>query len=426
MAFFICSNCGFGSASWLGKCPDCGQFNTLVRQSEEKKGRSVATEKLTLTPLKKIQPLTRGRIKTGIFEFDRVLGAGFVPGEVILLSGEPGVGKSTLILQTLQHLKTVYISGEEAAEQVKDRAERLKINFDNFLFSDDLQIEGIIEGINDLDAKPDVLVVDSVQTVYSKTVDAPPGNITQLRECTNQLTSFAKKSKTVVILIGHITKGGDIAGPKTLEHAVDCVLDFEGERVSQFRILHASKNRFGGTDEIGIFEMKEAGLREVSNPLVFLEDRQDVAGKAIVGVTEGKRPLFFEVQTLTVPTALAFPRRIVKGVDYNKTLLLLAVVKKYLYTPLDKFDVYVNVVGGVTIRSPLSDLGIIASLLSSVKNMPLPKGSIFMGEVGLLGEIRHGYDENRLIKEAQRLKFNKIFSPQSVSNIRQLRALMKF
>lgn len=426
MAFYICSNCGYGTSGWLGKCPDCNQFNTFVKQAEVKESKgSEPIQKLKLTSFSKIAPLKKNRMPTGVFEFDRVLGGGIVPGEVILLSGEPGVGKSTLLLQTMKNLKTIFISGEEAAEQVKERAERLKINLDNFMFSDDLQVEGIVKGIENIDFRIDVLVIDSIQTVYTKAIDAPPGNISQLRESVNKLVSLAKKTKTAVVVVGHITKGGDIAGPKTLEHLVDCVLTFEGERVSQFRVLRASKNRFGSTDEIGVFEMVQSGLKEITNPLAFLEeDANKVAGKAIIGAAEGKRPLFFEVQTLAVPSFLAVPRRVVNGLDYNKVILLIAVVRKHLYVSFDKSDLYVNVVGGVDVKSPSSDLGVVASLISSSKNVPLPPKTLFVGEVGLLGEVRKSYGDDRVLAEARRLKFTRILSFQNVKNIRDLKRLI--
>ncbi len=431
MSFYICSNCGYGSASWLGRCPDCGEFNTLKERPDFvpnepglRRGKE-STKKLKLTPFKKIESEKKGRIETEIFELDRVLGGGIVPGEVILLSGEPGVGKSTLLLQTLKNLRAIYISGEEAAEQIKERAERLGLNLNSFLFSDDLQIEGIVEGIADTKEKIDVIVIDSIQTVYSKNLDAAPGSISQLKECTSKLIYLAKKIKTPVIIVGHITKVGDIAGPKTLEHAVDCVLNFEGEKISNYRILRSSKNRFGPTDEIGIFEMKQKGLVEVSNPLIFLENKDELeVGKSIVGVAEGKRSLFFEIQTLVTPTILPIPRRVVKGVDYNKVLLLLAVVRKYLNFPLDRFDIYVNVVGGVNIKSTASDLGIVASLISSVKNHPVAKKSVFIGEVGLLGEIRKVYLEEKIVNEAKRLGFKHIYSSLNLKHIKDLKKLL--
>ena len=425
MSFYICSNCGYGLASWLGKCPECGEFNTLRQQRDVGKDQEEPTRKMKLQAFSNIQKQTQNRIKTGVFEFDRVIGRGLVPGEVILLSGEPGVGKSTLLLQVLSKLKTIYISGEESPEQVTDRASRLKINSRNFLFSDESQVESIIEGVRE-HGKIEVLVIDSVQTMYSKKAEGPPGAINQLKETASQLIAFAKESKKILILIGHITKGGEIAGPKSLEHLVDCVLNFEGEKVSNFRLLRSTKNRFGATDEIGIFEMIQNGLKEVTNPLVFLEDQKNLApGKAIIGVAEGKRSLFFEIQILAVPTVLAVPRRVVKGLDYNKTLLLIAVARKFLGLPLDKFDIYANIVGGVSVKSTSSDLGFIAALISAFTNTALPKNSSFIGEVGLLGEIRTTYFENKVTHEARRMGFRKIYSSANVSHVQDLKKMLK-
>ena len=431
MAFFICSECGFGSASWMGKCPDCGQWNTLKEKTEfdphsrSSSGKGEAIKKMSMTRLSKIKSSINSRKSTGLFEIDRVLGGGIVPGEVILLPGEPGIGKSTLVLQAFQDLKILYISGEESAEQVKDRADRLSIKLENFLFSNDLQVEGIIKSIEEYGEKIDVIIIDSIQTIYSKDIEGPVAGVSQLKETTKKIVNFAKQTKIAVLLIGHVTKGGDIAGPKTLEHFVDCVLDLEGEKISNFRLLRATKNRFGGTDEIGIFEMKQKGLKEIKSPLVFLEDNKKLeSGKAIIGVSEGKRTLFFEIQTLVVPTSLMVPRRIVKGLDYNKTLLLLAVVQKNLRFPLDKFDIFFNVVGGVNIKSTASDLGVIASLISSFKNIALPSTSVFIGEVGLLGEVRSSNIEEKIIFESKRLGFKKIYSSKMLNNVKELNAVI--
>lgn len=429
MTLYICSNCGYGSGSWLGKCPDCNQWSTFVqdRAHDDKSSKKEDIKEFQTTPFAQIKSTYQKRATTGINEFDRVLGGGIVPGEVILLTGEPGIGKSTLLLQALGTLKTVYVSGEESAEQVKDRAARLKINLGNLTFSDNLQIESIIRGIEKIAIPIELLVIDSIQTIYTRDLPAPAGAITQLRETTAKLVTYAKKSGIPIIIIGHVTKEGEVAGPRTLEHLVDCVLLFEGEKVSHHRILRALKNRFGSTDEIGIFEMKENGLAEVNNPLAFLEqhEMQNVAGKAIVGVAEGRRPLFFEIQTLTVPTNLAIPRRVVNGVEYNKVLLLLAVARKHLGLSLDAQDVYVNVVGGISVRSPAVDLGIIAALISSIQNIPLSSKTVFLGEVGLLGDIRPVYFEDKILQEAKRLKFTQIVHSKTLKNIKDLKRYFK-
>lgn len=421
MTLFVCKECGYGSASWMGRCPDCGQWSTFVERTEEKKHGKQKLEKAKFISFSKIKIQSSKKIPSGTGEFDRVLGGGLVLGETVLLTGEPGIGKSTLLLQSLANLKTAYISGEESAEQVKGRAERLGIKLDNFFFSDGLQVEGIISSLEDIGEKIDVLVIDSIQTIYSNTIDAPPGNISQLKESTSRLVNYAKKNKVAVILIGHVTKEGAVAGPKTLEHFVDCVLSFEGEKLSHFRVLRAAKNRFSSTDEIGIFEMGKKGLNEINNPMVFLDQgKEAVAGKTVAGVIEGKRSLFFEIQSLTSPSVLAYPRRIVKGVDYNKVLLLLAVIKKHLGLLVDRFDVYVNVVGGVNIKSTAADLAVVASIISSIKNISLSKKTVFVGEVGLLGEIRGVFSEERIIKDALRLKFQTIFSSANLKNIKDL------
>ena len=423
---YVCNQCGYGSASWMGRCPSCGAWQTFVEKKEDQETKKITIEKLNILSLEKIQEINKNRKTTGIFEIDRVLGGGIVDGEIILLTGEPGVGKSTLLLQSLNNFRCLYISGEESAGQVSQRAKRLKVNLKNLLFSDNTQIEGIITGLKELRKKIDILVIDSIQTLFSSKIETPAGSLSQIKEIANQIIDFAKKNNLPVIIVGHITKEGEIAGPKTLEHFVDCVLSFEGEKESNFRILRASKNRFGPTDEIGIFEMESEGLKPISNPLIFLENHEEKPGKAIVGITEGKRPLFFEIQTLTVPTVLAIPRRVVKGLDYNKVLLLLAVARKHLHLSLEKFDLFVNVVGGVNIKSTAADLGFIVSLASSIKNQPPPKKSLFVGEVGLLGEIRKIYFQEKIEKEAKRLGFSSVYSSKNLKNIKEIKSIFNF
>ncbi|MEI7652759.1 MAG: ATPase domain-containing protein [bacterium] len=463
MSFFICSTCGFGSATFLGKCPDCGEWNTLkqARGMDEKSDRkSSKTSEFVTTKLKEIQ-VVKGkgeRYATGIHEFDRVLGGGFVPGHVALLTGEPGIGKSTLLLQALQHIDTLYISGEESASQIKDRADRLGVSLEHMAFSDTLQVEGIVAGISSLrgsaeggdslprhvgvaispgsrvkpgmtaGSAPHLIVIDSIQMLYSKSVEGTPGSVSQLRECALQLVRMAKEKHIAMIFIGHVTKDGDIAGPKIVEHMVDTVLSFEGEKISHFRVMRANKNRFGSTDEIGIFEMSGEGLKEVTNPLAFVQEvdtKGATPGRAIAGVLEGKRPIFFEIQSLASPTSLAMPRRVVNGVDYNKVQLLLAVIRKHLHLPLDGYDIYVNVIGGIKVESPAADLAIIASIISSVKEITLPPKSLFTGEVGLLGEVRKGYGLEKVVSEAKRIGLTEVYSPTTVKHVKDLLQSLK-
>ncbi len=424
MTLYICSHCGYQSASWMGKCPQCNEWNTFTEQQTEKKGKK-QIQTLDMTSFDKISSAETSRTKTGIHEFDRVLGGGIVPGAAMLLTGEPGVGKSTLLLQSLQHLRTLYISGEESAEQVKTRAERLGADLSKMFFSGTLQVEGIIRGIQENKEQFDIVVIDSIQTIYSANVESPLGSVSQLKETTNAIISLAKQLNVPIIIVGHITKDGDIAGPKTLEHMVDVVFTFEGERMNQFRVLRARKNRFGSTDEIGIFEMVKDGLQEVNNPLAFLEDHTErISGKAVVGIVEGYRNLFFEVQALASPTSLAMPRRVVKGIDYNKFLLLLAVLRKNVNLSFDGFDMYVNVIGGIDIKSPAADLGIVAAIISSVKNIPLDMHTLFVGEVGLLGEVRKVFGQDKMIEEAKRLSFHTVHSPKTIKSVKDIYGVM--
>lgn len=430
MTIYICANCGEGSASWIGKCPSCNEWDTFKRFNEgsDEKGQVKKTlQPFNKVSFNKINSHDNKHFATGLYEFDRVLGGGLMPGSVILLTGEPGVGKSTLLLQGLKNLNTLYISGEESAEQVKERADRLKLNLDSFQFSDTLQVESIFKGVNELKNKPSAIVIDSIQTIYSKNIESPPGTVTQLRASTSQLIRLAKETRIPIIIVGHVTKDGDIAGPKTLEHMVDAVYYFEGERVSSYRILRANKNRYGSTEEIGIFEMKGNGLEQIDNPLVFIDKQSEggTSGKTIAGVVEGKRPLFFEIQALVSPTYLAIPKRVVKGVDYNKVLLLLAVMQKNLNLNLNSYDIFINVVGGVNIKSTSSDLAVVAAIISSIKSIQLSSHALFTGEIGLLGEVRSVYGQDRILNEAKRLKFDKIFSNTNIKTIKQLYSALK-
>lgn len=422
MAYYICSSCDYGAASWIGKCPGCGEWNTLLQKKEDSKIAQKKASPTQFSPLKKIDKTKSNRQSMGMFEFDRVIGGGVVPGEVVLLSGEPGIGKSTLLLQIIKNNTAIYVSGEESLEQVQHRAERLQADIGHILFSDEVNIDKILSGI-EIQKKTHLVILDSIQTLYTEDVETPPGSINQIKEVMNRVIPFAKKSGVPFLVIGHVTKDGDLAGPKTLEHMVDCVLSLEGDVSSPFRILRSSKNRFGSIDEIGVFEMKEDGLHEVNSATALLEDSQKKEiGKAIVGICEGNRPMFLEVQALAVPTSLSIPRRVAKGIDFNRIQLLIAIAKKYLNLKLDLYDIYFNVIGGIRITSPLADVGIIAALYSSVLSKTMKVNQVFIGEVGLLGEIRSGYLGKKTTAEAKRLGLRPLDQTQLVS----IREIQKF
>lgn len=425
---YLCTSCGVPSASWYGKCPECNNWNTLVAQApvtKKNKGTSKVSAPAKITPMSSISSLSTSRMPVGIHEVDRVLGGGFMGGEVILLAGQPGVGKSTLLLSALSGKKTLYVSGEESGEQVRHRADRLGVNINSFAFTDTVAVEPLLN-LLESDAKAyDVVVIDSIQTIYSESMKNTFGSASQIKESASALVDVAKKNNLVMIIVGHITKEGDIAGPKTLEHLVDCVLYLEGAKDSQYRLLRAQKNRFGSTDEVGVFEMGEKGLAEVKNPAVFINQSAIAEpGRVIVAVPEGSRSLFFEVQCLVVPTTLSFPRRVVSGVDYNKVQLLLAVLQKNARLPLDKFDVYVNVVGGISIKSTAADLGVVTAIFSSIKNKPVSSKSVFTGEIGLLGEVRAVLGEEKLIKEASRFGFSKVYSSKNLTSVNAISSVL--
>lgn len=425
---YQCRSCGYQSISWFGKCPECSEWETFEKMIPVTSGsRSTKNvEKAEIVTLSEVGSSISSRIPTGVFEFDRVLGGGFVAGEMILLAGEPGVGKSTLLLEVLQKLRIIYVSGEESASQIKGRANRLNVNTDSYFFSSNTEVESIIGALSEDKLKIDLVVIDSVQMLYSQSVPGAPGGVAQIKEVVMQLMDFAKTKLIPIIVVGHITKDGNIAGPKTLEHMVDCVLYLEGEKFSPFRILRANKNRFGPTDEIGLFEMGEQGLKQVENPTQFLQKNSPTTvGKSIVGVMEGSRSLFFEIETLVVASYLPSPRRVVSGLDYNKVLLLLAVLQKYLKLPLDKFDVYVSVAGGISTKSTACDLGVIASIISSFRSIPLSSKAVFIGEVSLLGEVRPVFQQKKLLKDATRYGFSPIYCQDNIGQISGLLSKLK-
>ncbi|MDH5669262.1 MAG: DNA repair protein RadA, partial [Nitrospira sp.] len=394
---FSCQSCGYQSPRWLGRCPDCGGWNTMKEERQEAvgKGRPVAMKmhSARATPIGEIEVVGEDRRLTQIGEFDRVLGGGVIPGSVILIGGDPGIGKTTLLLQALPRLASknepvLYVSGEESPRQIKMRGQRLGIEHPDLLILSETSLEKILKTIQEL--QPAAVVVDSIQTVYTEQITSAPGSISQVQEVAGQLMWFAKRAGVPVFIIGHVTKEGAIAGPRLLEHIVDTVLYFEGDKGHSYRILRAVKNRFGSTNEIGVFEMKDAGLEEVDNPSeLFLAGRPERStGSVVVSSLEGTRPILVELQALVSSTSYAMPKRMANGMELNRVSLLLAVMEKRLGLHLSGQDVYVNVVGGLRIDEPAIDLGIVAAVTSSLREVPVEPSLLILGEVGLGGEVR--------------------------------------
>lgn len=407
---FRCQECGYASAKWLGKCPDCGRWNCLVEEVSVvkpgfTKGRLTDfTSQVSL--LSEISTHNFQRVQTGILEFDRMIGGGIVPGSLVLLGGPPGIGKSTLMLQIAAKIgkqkKVLYVSGEESQEQIKTRAERLQVDASQLFLLSETNLENILENLKNV--KPDFLVIDSIQTTYRNDLSSAPGSVGQVRECAAEFLRCAKSMRMTVFLLGHVTKEGDLAGPRVLEHIVDTVLYFETERNHIYRILRAYKNRFGPTSEIGIFEMNSSGLEEVKNPSeMFLGDHKRGPGSVLVSTVEGSRPLILEIQSLTSRTHFGLPRRQVTGIDFNRVLLLIAVLEQRLGLNLQNHDVFVNVTGGVKIKEPAIDLGIACAIASAFGNFSPVSDGVFIGEVGLGGEIRPVPQVAERVKEAERL-----------------------
>lgn len=417
---FFCSNCGYESAKWLGKCPSCNQWNTFIEeviskagnktpdnwktyQDDRKTGAAVAIQDVSATEEK--------RILTTDSELNRVLGGGIVPGSIVLVAGEPGIGKSTLLLQdglALHNIITLYISGEESEQQIKMRADRLNIQTEQFYLLTETSLHVIFQEIKKL--KPQLVIVDSIQTLQSDAIESAAGSITQIRECAAAFQRFAKETNTPVFLIGHITKDGSIAGPKLLEHMVDTVLQFEGDRHYAYRILRTLKNRFGSTSELGIYEMSGEGMRPVLNPSEILinQKEEQLSGSAVAASMEGLRPLLIEVQALVTQSVYGTPQRTVSGFDLRRLQLLLAVLEKRGGFHFGVKDVFVNIAGGLKVEDPSIDLAVICALLSSYEDIPLPQQICFAGEVGLNGEIRAVNRIEQRIAEAEKLGFEKI------------------
>ena len=416
---FFCNECGYESAKWLGKCPACNAWNTFVEEKVVKQGNNKTVVKKTVTPvsLKSIEKIKISRVSSGFDELDRVLGGGFVNGSLTLLGGEPGIGKSTLILQICEKFKTdgkvLYVSGEESAEQIKIRADRLGINSENIMFLGETDINAIEQTIEDMD--PKLIIIDSIQTMYSDDITSAPGSVSQVREITSRIMKMCKMKGITTVIIGHVTKDGTIAGPRVLEHMVDAVLYIEGERYFSYRIVRGVKNRFGSTNEIGMFEMRNEGMVEITNPSsVLLTDREDnPAGSVIVASLEGTRPILVELQALTSTTVFGMPRRTANGIDYNRVTLLIAVLEKIGGVNLGNQDVYMNIVGGIKINEPALDLGVILSAASSFKNISIPKDVAVIGEVGLTGEIRSVNMIEKRLKEIEKMGLKKCIIPDS-------------
>ena len=417
---FVCNECGYESAKWMGKCPACNSWNTFFEQKIEKiteNGVKKIKERNEPKALNSYKGQEVARITTGFGELDRVLGGGIVKGSLILLGGEPGIGKSTLILQLCNKIhgegKVLYVSGEESAEQIKLRADRLGIDNNDILFLGETDISIINENIEEL--MPKLVIIDSIQTMYSDELSAAAGSVSQVREITSQIMRMCKSKGITTIIIGHVTKDGTIAGPRVLEHMVDTVLYLEGERYFSYRILRGVKNRFGSTNEIGMFEMKGEGLVEITNPSqILISERDDnPSGSAIVASIEGTRPMLIELQALTTLSVFGIPKRTANGLDYNRLAVLIAVLEKRANLNIGGQDIYVNVVSGMKLNEPSIDLGVLCVCASSFKNVPIPKDTVIMGEVGLTGEVRRINMIEKRLKEAEKMGFKRCIIPEN-------------
>lgn len=413
---YICKECGYNSTKWMGRCPQCNSWNSLQEEKLKNQVQQV-TISSEVRPISKIDSGVRSRYKTGIQELDRVLGGGIVSGSLILLGGAPGIGKSTLILQAAslfskEYKKVIYISGEESAAQIKIRAKRLNAINDELYILSETDFDQIFAHLNK--DKYNLVIIDSIQTISDPDLGSAPGSISQVKEITNSLMKIAKTKDLPIILIGHVTKEGELAGPRILEHLVDAVLQFEGERNYSYRLLRAIKNRFGSTNEVGVFEMGNFGMKEILNPSqLFLEERPgNVSGSIIVPVIEGSRPLLIEIQALVSTATFSAPQRATTGVDYKRVTMLIAVLEKKLGINFQTKDVHINVTGGFRIEEPALDLGIVSAIISSHKDISLSANMAVVGEVGLAGEVRAVSNINQRVNELKKLGFDKIVLPQ--------------
>ena len=425
---FFCQNCGHEESKWLGQCPMCKEWNTFVeeRVTMAKTAAVKDRKELRAVPLSQVQTEAEERVSTHINELDRVLGGGIVPGSLILVGGDPGIGKSTLLLQVCRELartekKVLYISGEESLRQIKLRAQRMGEFTEHLLLLCETNLELIRQAIER--ERPETVVIDSIQTMFSEEVGSAPGSVSQVREATNALMQLAKGLCITIFIVGHVTKEGTVAGPRVLEHMVDTVLYFEGDRHASYRILRGVKNRFGSTNEIGVFEMRQDGLREVKNASEFMLDGrpEHTSGSVVACSMEGTRPILLEIQALVCESNLGIPRRTAAGTDYNRVNLLMAVLEKRIGYRLANYDAYVNIAGGIKINEPAVDLGIVMAIVSSYKNRPLDERTIVFGEVGLSGEVRAVSMPEQRVQEAKKLGFETCIMPavsyDSVKNI---------
>ncbi len=425
---YTCSQCGYQSPKWMGKCPDCQQWNCFSEETvvsgKSNSQRSANQSQANIQKLSDISSSSESRQQCGIAELDRVLGGGIVPGSFTLIGGDPGIGKSTLLLQAVAQLgnngKALYVTAEESCLQVKLRAERLKVDSQQLFLLAETSLDTIVQKVAEL--KPDFLVVDSIQTIFTNQIESAPGSVSQVRECAAQLMQLAKQSGLPTFIVGHVTKDGSIAGPRVLEHLVDTVLYFEGDPGHPYRILRAVKNRFGSTNEIGVFEMSDIGLREVSNPSeIFLAERaEDAPGSVVITSLEGSRPILVELQALVSSAPYGTARRTAMGVDHNRVSLLVAVLEKKANISLMSHDIFVNVAGGIKIDEPAADLGVLAALASSHLNKIIPKRTVVFGEIGLAGEVRAVSRPELRVQEAARLGFDRCILP--AGNMKNLTA----
>lgn len=420
---FFCKECGYEVSKWQGQCPGCHQWNTLVEAPSSKGGRGksasrVQTSSGSPTKINEIETQEESRRETGMKELDRVLGGGIVPGSLILVGGDPGIGKSTLLLQMCRmlsagNMKVLYVSGEESARQIKMRAERIGEFTDNLYLFSETCMGTVLQAVEEV--QPEVVVVDSIQTMMEENVDAAPGSVSQVREITSTLLHLAKSKNITVFIVGHVTKEGNVAGPRMLEHMVDTVLYFEGDKTAMYRMLRGVKNRFGSTNEVGVFEMRNQGLVEVENPSEYLMQGrlENEAGSVVVCTMEGSRPFLIEVQALVCHTSFPMPRRTAVGTDYNRVNLLMAVLEKRMGLHLGDCDAYVNVAGGMRVSEPALDLALVAALLSSHYGRSLDSGTVLFGEVGLVGEVRAVSQAERRVAEAIKTGYTTVILPES-------------